>query len=120
MQLSCISVLVLIGFLTGCASTITSREESDAAAILSGSSEAAGETRTAEEISEEALRAQTRANFLEETRCAISRPACRQTKGIVVFGADREGTRNIVGDMYWTFKYVIWGQGSSKDWPWEW
>jgi hypothetical protein len=121
MQLSRLSILVLICFLTGCATTTTSREEADAAAILSGSSEVAGETRTAGEIAEEAKIVQTRAALLEETRCAIARPSCRQTKGgVVLFGANRDGTRNIVGDLWWTFKYTMWGQGSSKDWPWSW
>jgi len=121
MQLSRLSILVFIAFLSGCATTTTSREEADAAAILSGSSETAGETKTAKEISEEAQRVQTKANALEEARCAIARPSCRKTKGgVVLFGADRSGTRNIVGDLYWTFKYVIWGQGSARDWPWAW
>ena len=119
MQLSRLSILVLIAFLTGCASPVTSRDEADAEAILSGSSESAGETKTSEDIEEEALRASNRAAIIEETRCSIARPYCRQTKGITVFGANRDGTRNIVGDLWWTFKYAIWGQGSSKDWPWN-
>lgn len=119
MQLSRLIILVLIAFLVGCASPITSREEADAAAILSGTSEVAGETKTAKEIAAETQRAQTRANLLEETRCSISRPSCRQTKGVVVFGVDRSGSRTIIGDLWWTFKYTMWGQGSAKDWPWN-
>ena len=112
MQVSRLSILVLITFLIGCASPITSREEADAAAILSGSSEVAGETKTAEEIEEEAQKTITRANFLGEVRCAIAIP-CPQTK---VAKEDQ----TIIGDLWWTWKYAMWGQGSSKDWPWAW
>jgi hypothetical protein len=111
MQVSRLSILVLIAFLTGCASPTLSREEANAAAILEGSAEVAGETKTAEEISEEARKASMRANVLAEARCAIAIP-CPQTKGI------KRGT--VIRDLWWTWKYAMWGQGSSKDWPWEW
>ncbi len=111
MQVSRLSILILIAFLTGCVSPALSREEADAAAILEGSTEVAGETKTADEISEEARKASMRTNVLAETRCAIAIP-CPQTKGI-----KRE---TVIGDLWWTWKYAMWGQGSSEDWRWAW
>jgi hypothetical protein len=114
MQLSRLSILVLIAFLTGCATTPTSREEADAAAILGGTAEVAGETQTAEEIEETRQKAQMKANVIAETRCSIAIPCPKQAK----YGNGPGKT--IVAELWWTFKYTIWGQGSSEDWPWSW
>jgi hypothetical protein len=114
MQVSRLSILVLIAFLVGCASPVTSREEADAAAILSGSSEVAGETKTAAEIEEEAQKARTRDNALGEIRCSIAIPCPKQAK----YGNGPGET--MVAEVWWTLKYTLWGQGSSKDWPWAW
>ena len=114
MQVLRLSILVLIAFLAGCVSPTLSREEADAAAILDGSAQVAGETRTADDIEEERRRAHTRANVLAETRCSIAIPCPKQEK----YGNASSGT--IASDLWWTFKYVVWGQGSSKDWPWAW
>ena len=114
MQLSRLSILVLIAFLAGCASPTLSGEEADAAAILSGSAEIAGETQTAEEIAEEAQRVRTRANALGEVRCSIAIPCPKQEK----YG-NRPG-ETVVAELWWTLKYTLWGQGSSEDWPWAW
>jgi len=113
MQLSRLSILVLIAFLTGCATTPSS-EETDAAAILADTAEVAGETQTAEEIEEERQRAQMRANIIAEANCAIAIPCPKQEK----YGNAPNGT--VISDVWWTFKYAVWGQGSSKDWPWAW
>ncbi len=109
MQLPRLSILVLIAFLTGCASPVTSREEAEVAAILDGST---GETQTAEEISEETRKAEMRANVLAETRCSIAIPCPRQAK----YGNGPGKTE--VAELWWTLKYTLWGQGSSEDWPW--
>ncbi len=114
MQLSRLNILVLIAFLTGCATTTSSREEADAAAILSGASEVASETKTAEEIEEETQKARTRANAIGEVRCSIAIPCPKQAK----YGNGPGGT--VVAELWWTLKYTLWGQGSSKDWPWAW
>ena len=114
MQLSRLSILILIAFLTGCATTPTAKEEADAAAILEDSAEVAGETQTAEDIKEERQRAEMRANVLAETRCAIKVPCPKYEK----YGNAPNGT--VISDLWWTVKYYAWGQGSSKDWPWNW
>jgi hypothetical protein len=114
MQLSRLSILVLIAFLTGCASTPTAKEEADAAAILADSAEVAGETQTAEEIAEERQKAQMKANVIAETRCSIAIPCPKYEK----YG--NGPGEAVVAELWWTFKYVIWGQGSAKDWPWAW
>ena len=114
MQVSRLSILVLIAFLAGCASPTTSREEADAAAILEGSTEVAGETQTAEEIAEQTRRVEMRANVLAETRCSIAIPCPKQER----YGNAPSGT--VASDLWWTLKYTLWGQGSSRDWPWAW
>lgn len=114
MQASRLSILVLIAFLVGCASPTTSREEADAAAILSGASEVAGETKTATEIEKEAQKTLARANAIGEMRCSIAIPCHKQTK----YGNGPGET--MVAEVWWTLKYTLWGQGSSEDWPWEW
>jgi hypothetical protein len=114
MQLSRLSILVLIASLTACASPTTSREEAEAAAILSRTAEVAGETQTAEEISEETRKAQMRANIIAEANCAIAIPCPKYEK----YGNAPSGT--VISNLWWTFKYAAWGQGSSKDWPWAW
>ncbi len=113
MQPSRLSILVLIAFLTSCTSPILSKEGEDAAAILSGSAEIAGETQTAERIAEEAQRVRTRANALGEVRCSIAIPCPKQEK----YG-NRPG-ETAVAKLWWTLKYTLWGQGSSEDRPWE-
>lgn len=114
MQVSRLSILVLIAFLTGCASPTLSREEADAAAILDGSAEITGETKTTEEIAKETQKARTRDNTLEEVRCSIAIPCPKQEK----YGNGPGET--MVAELWWTLKYTLWGQGSSKDWMWAW
>jgi hypothetical protein len=55
-----------------------------------------------------------KANVIAETRCSIAIPCPKYEK----YG-NRPG-ETVVAELWWTFKYVIWGQGSSKDWPWAW
>ena len=114
MQVSRRSILVLIAFLTGCATTPLSRDETDAAAILDGTAKVAGETQTADGIAEEAQRVRTRAAVLGEVRCSIAIPCPKQER----YRNTLSGT--VASDLWWTLKYTLWGQGSSKDWPWAW
>jgi len=125
MQLSRLSILVLIAFLTGCASTHVARETEEAAqraaAVLGESAVVAAEEATATAIAEEAARARStdeRSALLwevwDETRCSIAIPCPKQQK----YGNAPNGT--VMSDLWWTFKYTFWGQGSSKDWPWSW
>ncbi len=33
---------------------------------------------------------------------------------------EKTDQKNLLSDLWWTWKYVMWGQGSREEWPWAW
>ena len=89
-----VAFLILIAFLVGCAKPNITQELEEASrqatAILEGTS-----SRAAWEVAGEIDQLRLRAKKKRERR-------------------------TVAEELWWTWKYAMWGQGSSKDWPWSW
>ena len=94
MQVSHLSALILISFSIGCASNI-SREIQEApkqaTVVMNDATEIAAAKETAEEV----------------------RIAAMQVE-------KKEDQQSFLYSLWWTWKYTMWGQGSSEAWPWAW
>jgi len=86
------SVIALIVLLIGCAASSTSREIKEAPQHAAA---VMGDTTEAAQDAEniEIIAAQAR---------------------------EKTAQQNLVLDLWWTLKYVAWGQGSKEEWPWFW
>lgn len=93
MQVLRLSALILISFSIGCASTV-SREIQEApkhaTAIMGDANEVAAQE-TAEDVKTVTMRVE-----------------------------EKESQQNFLYSLWWTWKYAMWGQGSSEAWPWAW
>ncbi len=114
MQVSHLSIPVLIAFLAGCASTPLQEANERAATILAGTYEISGAEKTAGDNAKEVRSAIARERAIGEVQCSIAIPCPTQIK----YGNGPGETA--VYELWWTLKYTLWGQGSSKDWPWTW
>ncbi len=95
MQVSHLSALILACFLIGCANPNISREIQEApeqaAVVMDDATEIAAAKETAEEV----------------------RIAAMQVE-------EKEDQQSVLYSLWWTWKYTMWGQGSSEAWPWAW
>ena len=93
MQVSRLSALILTGFLFGCASNL-SREVQEApkhAAVVMGDATEIAAQETSEDVKIAAMRVE-----------------------------EKEAQQSFLYSLWWTWKYAMWGQGSSEAWPWAW
>lgn len=93
MQVLRLSALILTSFLIGCASNI-SREIQEApkhATVVMGDANEVAAQETAEDVKTVTMRVE-----------------------------EKEARQSFLRSLWWTCKYTMWGQGSSKAWPWAW
>ncbi len=85
-------VIALIVLLVGCAASSTSREIKEAP--------------------------QHAAAIMGDTTEAAQDAENIET--IAARAGEKEAKQDLLRELWWTFKYATWGQGSAENWPWFW
>lgn len=48
-----------------------------------------------------------------------SAPLANEIEALRDSADDKARTKGTALDVWWTWKYVMWGQGSKEEWPWN-